>query len=74
VTERGYRPYFLVSVFEEVQLRSRFGFSNAADGPGTVVAVMNDPEQIRIYDPLRRTEARPATIPRVVSCPCGIGP
>jgi hypothetical protein len=74
LTARGYRPYFLVSVFEETQLRSRFGFSDAPDGPGTVVALMNDPESIRIYDPLRRTEAQPATIPSVVPCPCGIGP
>jgi hypothetical protein len=72
--DRGYRPYLLVSVFEEAQLRSRFGFSNAADGPGTIVAAMNDPEQIRIYDPLRRTESGPAVIPNVVPCPCGITP
>jgi len=69
--ERGYRPYFLVSVFEEAQLRRRFGFSNAADGPGTIVAVMNNPERIRIYDPLRRTEGRPETVSQVVPCPCG---
>lgn len=71
LTERGYRPYFLVSVFEEAQLRRRFGFPSAADGPGTIVALMDDPEQVRIYDPLRRSDGRPATIPQVVPCPCG---
>ena len=71
---RGYQPYFLISVFEEAQLRRQFGFPEADDGPGSIVAVMSDPEQVRIYDPLRRSTGRPATIPTVVACPCGISP
>jgi hypothetical protein len=74
LTERGYRPYFLISFFEEAQLRRQFGFSDAEDAPGTVVAVMTDPEQIRIYDPLRQRTSAPETIPTVIECPCGVSP
>ena len=74
LTERGYRPYLLVSVFEEEQLRRQFGFSDAEDGPGTLVALMSDPEQLRLYDPLRLSGSRPDAITAVVSCPCGLVP
>jgi hypothetical protein len=74
LTAQGYRPYFLISFFEEAQLRRQFGFSDAEDAPGTIVAVMDDPEKIRIYDPLRQTSAAPAMIPIVVACPCGVSP
>jgi hypothetical protein len=70
LAERGYRPYFLVSSFEERQLRTRFGFSDAVDAPGTVVAEMKSPEQIRIYDPLRQGFTSTETIPAVPCCPC----
>ena len=74
LTERGYRPYLLVSVFEEEQLRRQFGFSDAEDGPGTLVALMSDPDQLRLYDPLRLSGSRPDAITAVVSCPCGLVP
>jgi hypothetical protein len=74
LAERGYRPYLLISFFEEAQLRRQFGFSEAEDGPGTLVAVMTDPDQIRIYDPLRESTGPPATIPIVIPCPCGVSP
>jgi hypothetical protein len=70
LVERGYRPYLLISSFEERQLRAQFGFSDAPDAPGTVVAEMNLPEQIRIYDPLRQTTGPPATIRAAECCPC----
>jgi hypothetical protein len=71
LAERGYRPYLLISSFEEAQLRRKFRFSDAEDAPGTVVAVMDRPEQIRIYDPLREPHAAADTIPEVIACPCG---
>ena len=70
LVERGYRPYLLVSSFEERQLRMQFGFSDAPDAPGAVVAEMNAPEQIRIYDPLRQNTRPPGTIPAAECCPC----
>ena len=70
LVERGYRPYLLVSSFEEQQLRTRFGFSEAVDAPGAVVAEMTLPEAIRIYDPLRQTAGSAETIPAVPCCPC----
>ena len=74
LSERGYRPYFLISVFEEEQLRRQFGFSSVEDGPGTLVARMSDPEELRLYDPLRLSGGRPDTMAPVVPCPCGIAP
>jgi hypothetical protein len=70
LVERGYRPYLLVSSFEERQLRTRFGFSDAPDAPGTLVAEMKMPEEIRLYDPLRQTAASAETIPAAPCCPC----
>ena len=70
LVERGYRPYLLVSSFEERQLRMRFGFSDASDAPGTLVAEMQAPEEIRIYDPLRQAGTATETIPAAPCCPC----
>jgi hypothetical protein len=69
---RGYRPYLLISSYEEAQLRRQFGFSAAADSPGSIVAEMTAPEAIRIYDPLRQTRLQLEAIPRVDVCPCGL--
>jgi hypothetical protein len=71
LVEHGYRPFLLVSPFEEKQLRERFGMSAAEDGPGTVVATLEVPESLRLYDPLRQWTKRTETMPTVVSCPCG---
>lgn len=71
LVERGYRPYLLVSSFEEAQLREHFALSDAVEAPGTLVATMDHPEQIRIYDPLRQTSRAPERIAPVVPCPCG---
>jgi hypothetical protein len=72
LTERGYRPYLLVSDFEEEQLRRHLGMSAAPDAPGTIVAEMLMPEVIRIYDPLRQSGTKTDTIPEVVACPCAL--
>jgi hypothetical protein len=71
LVERGYRPYLLVSTYEEAQLRRQFGLSDDIEAPGTLVAEMMAPEPIRIYDPLRQRRGSPDTIPAVGVCPCG---
>jgi hypothetical protein len=73
LVERGYRPFLLISSFEEKQFRTQFHLSDAADAPGTIVARMDTPEIIRLYDPLRQLNAPPATIEFVVACPCTPG-
>jgi hypothetical protein len=74
LVERGYRPFLLVSFFEEASLRQHFSLPAADDGPGTIVASMADPHGLRLYDPLRRLTAPPVAMPEVVPCPCGIEP
>jgi hypothetical protein len=71
LVDRGYRPYLVVSSFEEAQLRRQFGLSNVADAPGIVVAKMELPEGVRIYDPLRETAGEPETIRVVTPGSCG---
>jgi hypothetical protein len=68
---RGYRPYVLVTSFEEEPFRSRFGLSSADDAPGTLVATLAGPEVNRLYDPLRLTQPSGASIPTVMTRPCG---
>ena len=71
LVERGYRPYLLVSIHEEAQLRQYFGLSSAIEAPGALMAEMTAPEGIRLYDPLRQRTAPPEAIPAVDVCPCG---
>jgi hypothetical protein len=47
----GYRPYVVLSEFEEADFRRRFGFSGA-NGPGRLVAELVHPSRVRVYDPL----------------------
>jgi hypothetical protein len=68
---RGYRPYVLVTSVEEEPFRSRFGLSSADDAPGTLVATLAGPEVNRLYDPLRLTQPSGASIPTVMTRPCG---
>ena len=67
----GYRPYVLVTGVEEEPFRSRFGLSAADDAPGTLVATLRGPEVTRLYDPLRLTRPSGASIPTVMTRPCG---
>ena len=71
LVERGYRPYVLVTSVEEEPFRSRFGLSAADDAPGTLVATLPGPEVNRLYDPLRLTPPSGASIPTVMTRPCG---
>jgi hypothetical protein len=71
LVERGYRPYVLVTSGEEEPFRSRFGLSDADDGPGTLVATLPGLEVNRLYDPLRLTPPSDALIPTVMTRPCG---
>lgn len=68
---RGYRPYVLLSGAEEQAIRQRFGLPFSDDGVGTVVATLDGPPRVRIYDPLRQTTAPAASMPVIVPCPCG---
>jgi hypothetical protein len=72
LVERGYRPYVLLAEVEEKEFRTRFGLSDAPDAPGTVVAMMDVPDKVRIYDPLRLSPTRPDTIPVDLALPCGL--
>ena len=71
LTERGYRPYVLVTDGEDEAFRARFGLPDVPDAPGTLVATFRGSEVNRLYDPLRAVSAAPATIPVVRSYPCG---
>jgi hypothetical protein len=71
LTERGYRPYVLLTAEEDEVFRARFGLANVPDAPGTLVATFPGSEVNRLYDPLRATTQQPATIPVVRSFPCG---
>lgn len=68
--ELGYRPYLLVSRFEEAQLRKQFGFGERRDAPGTVVAETPEPYGVILYDPLREHRGGIARMAEVVTCPC----
>ena len=71
LAERGYRPFVLLTIYEEQEFRERFSLSTTLDSPGAVVATLDGPEPLRIYDPLRVTQSPAAHIPQVVPCPCG---
>jgi hypothetical protein len=71
LTERGYRPYVLLTAEEDEVFRARFGLPNVPAAPGTLVATFPGSEVNRLYDPLRATTEAPATIPSVRSFPCG---
>jgi hypothetical protein len=66
----GYRPYLLVSPFEEAQLRQQLRLGPAADAPGSIVALSPAPFNDVLYDPWRESSGPPRRMPRVVSCPC----
>jgi hypothetical protein len=70
--ERGLRPYLLVSGFEEGPLRRQFGYGDAEDAPGTIVAHTPNPFGVVLYDPLREYTGTRHEMPTVLSCPCTI--
>jgi hypothetical protein len=68
--EKGFRPYLLVSRFEDAQLRRQFEFTDAEDAPGTILADTPSPFGVVLYDPLREYSGTRREMPVVVSCPC----
>jgi hypothetical protein len=72
LTKRGYRPYILLAAVEEEPFRARFRLSDAADAPGTVIAVLERSGiRARLYDPLRQAgPIVPVTMPMVVPRLC----
>jgi hypothetical protein len=72
LSDMGYRPYLLVSGFEEPVLRRQFGLGQDEDAPGTVVAAMASPFNVVLYDPLREHSRPRELMPAVVSCPCEV--
>jgi hypothetical protein len=70
MVRRGYRPYVVLG-YDDGQFRTRFGLGDEETAPGTVVAGMDTPEPVRIYDPLRQ-DGGAVAIPRVDPCPCGL--
>ena len=70
LSERGYRPYVLLTSSEETAFRSRFRLSTVEDGPGTILAVFQGAE-VRLYDPLRLASDAPDPIPPIRAFPCG---
>jgi hypothetical protein len=70
LSERGYRPYVLLTNSEEDAFRSRFHLPGAPEAPGTLIATFRGSEA-RLYDPLRAASMAPASIPLVREFPCG---
>ena len=70
LSERGYRPYVLLTSSEETAFRSQFHLSTVEDAPGTIVAAFRETE-VRLYDPLRPASIAPTAIPSIQSSPCG---
>ena len=70
LSERGYRPYLLLTRSEEEAFRARFRLSTVDDAPGTIVATFRG-DEVRLYDPLRLASAVPVSIPPVRAFPCG---
>jgi hypothetical protein len=72
LTKRGYRPYILLASVEEAPFRAHFGLSDAADAPGTVIAVLErSGVRVRLYDPLRQPgPSAPVAMPIVVPRLC----
>lgn len=71
LTAKGYRPYVLLTDFEEPKFRRRFGLSDAPDAPGLLIAEVEG-SGVRLYDPLRRAGVggEPARILPRVAPPC----
>jgi hypothetical protein len=70
---KGYRPYLVLSEFEEPDFRKQFNLSDVQgdDGPGVLMAELKFPSKVRLYDPLREAPAgKPKVIPPLIPRPC----
>jgi hypothetical protein len=72
LTARGFRPFVLLADEEEADFRRRFALVNAPEGIGQLVAELDDPSRIRLYDPLTPADPTktPARMPFTWPCPC----
>jgi hypothetical protein len=70
---KGYRPYLVLSEFEEPNFRKQFNMSDVQgdDAPGVLMAVLTFPSKVRLYDPLREAPVEtPKVIPPLIPHPC----
>jgi hypothetical protein len=66
---RGYRPYVILSDWEEPEFRAHFGSAPDAPKPGVLVATQREPG-IRIYDPLAEAHGRAPAALTIPTHPC----
>ena len=70
---KGYRPYLVLSEFEEPAFRKQFNLSDKQgdDAPGVLMAELTHPSKVRLYDPLREKPVEwPKVIPPLIAHPC----
>lgn len=70
---KGYRPYLVLSQFEDAEFRRQFSLPQTPgdDGPGVLMAEVTSPSTVRLYDPLRETPVdTPRVIPPLLHRPC----
>lgn len=71
---KGYRPYLVLSQFEDADFRGQFSLPQTPgdNGPGVLMAEVKYPSTVRLYDPLRETPVdTPRVIPPLMHRPCG---
>lgn len=70
---KGYRPYLVLSQFEDAEFRRQFSLPQTPgdDGPGVLMAEVRYPSTVRLYDPLREMPVdTPRVIPPLMHRPC----
>jgi hypothetical protein len=70
---KGYRPYLVLSQFEEAEFRRQFSLPQTPgdSAPGVLMAEVTHPSTVRLYDPLRETPVdTPRVIPPLMQRPC----
>ena len=68
LVDLGWRPYIVLTDYEERAFREKFSLGEAGDAPGTLIAELRTIVPVRIYDPLREdtpTDAIPNLAPRL---------
>jgi hypothetical protein len=70
---KGYRPYLVLSEHEEAGFRKQFKLPDTLgdDSPGVLMAELQWPSKVRLYDPLREKPVEtPRVIPPLMPRPC----
>jgi hypothetical protein len=70
---KGYRPYLVLNEFEDLDFRRRFNLplTPGDNAPGVLMAELQYPSKVRLYDPLRETPVEtPKVIPALMPRPC----